>query len=335
MFDGEIRSYRFWEFYICRAEELVEEFRVQISVRSPLSSRGQGQLTLEHGEYNRWGTRVNLQLAEQLFYFDVEGQSREERVKWACESLLSCLHSLNDRVSRELNEHLNQAVDNCLSSCRYHFFSFDGPRYSSLSLPSRPFVGNYFHYPKDEFLPPSEIDVLIQSDRSYQSYVMAHNGWVMKDDPLRCFADEGQFVYLRRDLLQWSDIIKLRFGSCREDSPALYDYMKEYTRLIATTFHGCRLDNCHSTPLWLAQELMDYAREINPNFYINAELFTGNLQTDIQFINQIGINSLVRGQRNISLLSLSLSTVSLRCFRILSSVRSVRVGSNRLFVQRR
>ena len=70
--------------------------------------------------------------------------------------------------------------------------------------------------------------------------------------------------------------------------------MKEYTRLIATTFHGCRLDNCHSTPLWFAQEMMDYAREINPNFYINAELFTGNMRTDIHFINQTVINSLVR-----------------------------------------
>jgi hypothetical protein len=42
--------------------------------------------------------------------------------------------------------------------------------------------------------------------------------------------------------------------------------MKEYTRLIATTFHGCRLDNFHSAALWLTQEMMDYARQINPIF---------------------------------------------------------------------
>jgi glycogen debranching enzyme len=69
--------------------------------------------------------------------------------------------------------------------------------------------------------------------------------------------------------------------------------MNEYTRLIATTFHGCRLDNFHSAALWLTQELMDYGRQNNPNLYISAELFTGNMKTGIHFIHQIGINSLV------------------------------------------
>ncbi|CAF3847295.1 unnamed protein product [Rotaria sp. Silwood1] len=40
--------------------------------------------------------------------------------------------------------------------------------------------------------------------------------------------------------------------------------------------------------------MMDYAREINPNFYINAELSTGNIKTDALFINQIGIKSVVK-----------------------------------------
>jgi hypothetical protein len=33
--------------------------------------------------------------------------------------------------------------------------------------------------------------------------------------------------------------------------------MKEYTHLVATTFHSCHRDDYHSTPLWFAQEMMD------------------------------------------------------------------------------
>ena len=41
---------------------------------------------------------------------------------------------------------------------------------------------------------------------------------------------------------------------------------------------------------------MDYAREINPNFYILGELFTNSETLDNAFINQLGINALVRGK---------------------------------------
>ena len=301
LLDEQLVQYRFWEFYICDTEMLVNEFRDRLSKRTDCppsrssANSDESQLKLEHGNYQRMKSRVDLYLAEKIYFYRRETfASQSQCIDEACRSLTDRLHLLNHLVCEKLSEHLNRAIDNCLASCRYHFFAFDGPHYKQLSLPDTPFVGNYFHYPQGIFPHPDEVDQLIQTDSAFQSYVMAHNGWVMNDDPLRCFADEGQDVYLRRDLLQWSDIIKLRFGEKREDCPALYDYMKEYTRLVATTFHGCRLDNCHSTPLWLAQEMMDYAREINPNFYINAELFTGNIRTDTHFINQIGINSLVR-----------------------------------------
>ncbi|CAF1417753.1 unnamed protein product, partial [Adineta ricciae] len=297
--DEQFPKYRFWEFYICDTNTITETFRQRLMKlnQCPQDRQCHDELLLQiqHGKYERMKSTVDLDLAEKQFFYQRQpNRTKDDYINDACDALRDRLHFLNHLKCEKLNEHLNRAVDNCLASCRYHFFSFDGPNFKKLSLPSSPFVGNYFHYPNDEFKHPDEIDQLIHNDTNYQSYVMAHNGWVMNDDPLRCFADEGQDVYLRRDLLQWSDIIKLRFGTKREDCPALYDYMKEYTRLVATTFHGCRLDNCHSTPLWLAQEMMDYAREINPNFYINAELFTGNIKMDTQFINQIGINSLVR-----------------------------------------
>ena len=82
-----------------------------------------------------------------------------------------------------------------------------------------------------EFLHPDKIHRLMEEDLPSQSEVMAdNNGWVMNDDPPRCFADEGQFVYSRPDLLHWSDSIKWRFGSCRDNSllscPVLSDEMR-------------------------------------------------------------------------------------------------------------
>lgn len=63
---------------------------------------------------------------------------------------------------------------------------------------------------------------------------------------------------------------------------------------MASIFHGFRIDNCHSTPIHVAQYLLDAARRKRSHLYITCELFTGSEEIDALYVSQLGIASLIR-----------------------------------------
>lgn len=131
-------------------------------------------------------------------------------------------------------------------------------------------------------------------DKQGKKWALANNGWIWAGNPLVDFASNQSKAYLRREVIVWSDCIKLRYGKSAEDSPYLWNRMIEYSKICAKIFDGFRLDNCHSTPLHVGEALLDAARLVNPNLYVVAELFTGSESMDQTFVERLGINSLIR-----------------------------------------
>ena len=141
---------------------------------------------------------------------------------------------------------------------------------------------------------------------------VANNGWIWNADPLVDFAGPTSKSYLIREVIPWGDCVKLRYGagrvnesrkqsiahSSQADNPWLWDHIARYTETMAKYFCGFRIDNCHSTPLHVAQHFLDLARVVRPDLYVVAELFTGSEERDITFVSKLGINSLIREAMN-------------------------------------
>ena len=134
----------------------------------------------------------------------------------------------------------------------------------------------------------------VDEDSEPEIHALANNGWIWNHDPMKNFAGTDSKSYFMREVIIWGDCIKLRYGDSPEDSPYLWEYMKTYTVKMAECFAGFRIDNCHSTPIHVAQYLLDAARAVKPNLYVLAELFSGSEANDAVFVSKLGINSLIR-----------------------------------------
>ncbi|XP_013387613.1 glycogen debranching enzyme isoform X3 [Lingula anatina] len=292
--DELLPKYKLHEFYTVDVDQVIKSFKSQLGeglYTDLYHTKGDLQI-VQDPQFKRLGSTVDMAIAMKLFNVDKPGiRTRDERIRLCCEDLRVKLEELNQEKVDEIHGHLQQAVTNFLANIRYRFLQDGGPKYDKVTR-KQPLMFSYFLPPPGPEFTLEKEEQLMHTDKA--NVMFAHNGWVMGDDPLRNFAEPGSNVYLRRELIVWGDSVKLRYGEKYEDCPFLWDHMRQYTVQTVEIFHAVRLDNCHSTPLHVAEYMLDAARKIRPDLYVVAELFTRSEHTDNIFMNHLGINSLIR-----------------------------------------
>ncbi|KAK2491013.1 hypothetical protein MC885_002083 [Smutsia gigantea] len=243
---------------------------------------------IQDPEYRRLGCTVDMNIALATFIPHDNGPAAIDE---CCNWFHKRIEELNSEKHQLINYHHEQAVNCILGNVFYERLAGHGPKLGPVTR-KHPLVTRYFTFPFEKMTLSTEEAMIHLPNKA--CFLMAYNGWVMGDDPLRNFAEPGSEVYLRRELICWGDSVKLRYGNKPEDCPYLWAHMKKYTEITVTYFQGIRLDNCHSTPLHVAEYMLDAARKLQPNLYVVAELFTGSEDLDNIFVTRLGISSLIR-----------------------------------------
>ncbi|BFY99964.1 hypothetical protein BsWGS_03004 [Bradybaena similaris] len=286
-------TYRIHEFYLVGIEQCIREFRkaIESNVSTDFDTPETHLKVIQDPTFRRLASTLDMKVALKLYNTDRPGVfSRADRINKCCEVLTTDLMEWNAAKEKEIRDHVNCAIGNFIANVRWRFLNPDGPKIGKVTE-DHPLMYGYFVIAKSH-----EGGVEKEERMSFEdgSHIMAVNGWVMGDDPLRNFAEAGSNVYLRRELMAWGDSVKLNYGMSPKDCPYLWQRMEQYTQISARIFQGLRLDNCHSTPIHVAEHMLDVARKVRPDLYLIAELFTGSENLDNLFMNRLGINSLIR-----------------------------------------
>ncbi|KAI1263133.1 glycoside hydrolase family 133 protein [Xylariaceae sp. FL1019] len=296
-----VAKIRLWEYYALdvdkNADAAVESWAggsVQtdqdLSHLRDASLKDQAAFLLEHGLLgnDRLGERFRRQIDPKvlaslivILFGKYRGEADEATIRAKITQLLDAANvSFYDEYDKEIADILQQLFNRI----KYVRLDDHGPKLGPINQ-ENPLIESYF----------TRLDKSKASESfKTEDLVLVNNGWVWAGNALVDNAGPQSRVYLRREVIVWGDCVKLRYGAAPEDSPWLWQYMTKYARMLAKFFAGFRIDNCHSTPLHVAEHILDEARRVRPNLYVVAELFTGSEEMDYVFVKRLGLSSLIR-----------------------------------------
>ncbi|KAG5998640.1 hypothetical protein E4U52_006436 [Claviceps spartinae] len=214
-----------------------------------------------------------------------EGESSASADKAAARlEMCKILEAMNVPLYEEYDGDVKEILEQLSNRIKYVRLDENGPKLGPINA-DNPLIESYFTR-----LPSNETT----SQHGNRDLMLVNNGWVWGGNALVDNAGPDSRVYLRREVIVWGDCVKLRYGSRPEDSPWLWKHMTKYARTLAKYFAGLRIDNCHSTPIQVAEHILDEARLVRPDLYVVAELFSGSEETDYVFVKRLGLSSLIR-----------------------------------------
>jgi glycogen debranching enzyme len=236
----------------------------------------------------RFRRKINPKVAAGLLsaiYGRYEGETAPSADAAAAKNtMLSILDAVNLPFYKEYDTEIAEILQQLFNRIKYVRLDEHGPQLGPINR-KNPLVESYFtRLPKNE----------TTAKHNPEDMMLVNNGWVWAGNALVDNAGPQSRVYLRREVIVWGDCVKLRYGSGPADSPYLWEHMTKYARMLAKYFAGFRIDNCHSTPIHVAEHILDEARRIRPNLYVVAELFTGSEEMDYVFVKRLGLSSLIR-----------------------------------------
>ncbi|KAK7697314.1 bifunctional 4-alpha-glucanotransferase/amylo-alpha-1,6-glucosidase [Diaporthe eres] len=220
-------------------------------------------------------------ITAQLGKFESAGDAQKADAR---SKLAAGLDVVNVSFYQEYDTESAVILDQLFNRIKYCRLDEHGPKMGPIGTKS-PLIESYFTR-----LPENEKT----AKHKKEDLALANNGWVWGGNALVDNAGPDSRVYLRREVIVWGDCVKLRYGKSPEDSPFLWDHMTKYARTLAKYFAGFRIDNCHSTPIHVAEHILDEARRVRPDLYVVAELFSGSEEMDYVFVKRLGLSSLIR-----------------------------------------